>query len=333
YWKDLNLIRKLISQLINAKPEEIAFLINTSSGTNLIARLMNNGEILYPKDEFPASIHIFKRLGFICKKINPQPNNCYSIEDFKKSINNTTKILIQSHVQYLTGFRQDLKKFGDFCTDNNLINIINATQSFGAFNIDVKKQNIDILACSALKWACCGYGIGILYLKQELLKEDMLPFTSWLSTEDPFLMDNENLNLILEARSMDGLGGTPNFPALLTLKGFYELLKEIGKGNIQEGVNQISKRILYLTNEFLTRIKELNLKIITPTSIKYRSGIITVENDKAETIYYNLLKNHIYISLRNQPNNTKKTLLRFSFHYYNNLNDIEKTIKILKKLV
>ncbi len=332
YFSELNLARKIVAQYINSNPNEIAFLINTSSCMNAIARLLKSGELIYPEGEFPTSVHIFKMLGFNCKEIKSNSNNKYLIKNFTKNLSPNTRYLIVSHVQYLTGFRQDLEKLGTFCKEYNLVNIINATQSFGAFPIDVKKQNIDILVASALKWACCGYGIGILYINQNIVKKNKLPFSSWLSVEEPFSMDNNNLNIIKKTKSMDGLGGTPNFPALLTLNGGLGLIEEIGRGNIQIGVNKIYKRIIWLTSEFVKEIKLLKFKIITPLDIEHRSGIITIEHANAERIFYELLRNKIYISLRNYPKSTKKTLLRFSFNYYNNLGDIEKTIRILKRV-
>ena len=330
YFDELNVARTKIAKYFYSKPSEIAFLINTSSSMNLIARLLIVGDILYPEGEFPASIHIFKRLQFHCRKIG-HSNFRYLIEDFKRAINENSKFIIHSHVQYLTGFRQDLKKLGDLCKKYDIKNIINATQSFGAFPIKVGEYNIDILVASALKWACCGYGIGILYINERIIEENDLPFSSWLSVHNAFSMDNDNLDLIKKTQSMDGLGGTPNFPALLTLKGGLQLIEDIGRGDIHAGINAIHNRIIHLTSEFISQLKELNYKIITPLEIENRSGIITVEHNKAPLIYEELVKNNIYISLRNYPNSQEKTLLRFSFHYYNNLGDIDKTISVLKR--
>ena len=336
YWEgylvELDNARALVAEYINSNVEEIAFLINTSSGMNVIARLIENGGIIYPEGEFPSSIHIFKSLGFDTVKIKSRKDNSYLSESFDKLINSTTKYLIHSHVQYLTGFKQDLNDLGEFCKKNNLLNIINATQSFGAFPIDIKNQNIDMLVASGLKWACCGYGIGILFIRKRFIEENGLPFSSWLSVRDAFSMDNDNLDIIIQTKSMDGLGGTPNFPALLALKGGLSLIKEIGDGKIQNGIKKINERIISLTSEFVTQVQNLKLKIITPLSIKYRSGIITIEDKKAESIYYKLLSKNILVSLRNYPKSTEKTLLRFAFNYYNNFEDIEKVIKVLKKI-
>ena len=333
FWDDffieLNTIREKIAQYFNAKPTEIAFFVNTSSCMNTIARLIKPGEIIYPEGEFPSSIHIFKRLGFKNTRIK-HINHQYPIEHITNQITSNTNYIIHSHVQYSTGYKQDLEKLGDLCKKNNIINIVNATQSFGAFPIDVDKCNIDILVTSALKWACCGYGIGILFIKEKIINEIDLPFSSWLSVKDAFSMDNENINIKQETSAMDCLGGTPHFPALFTLKGGLNLIEEIGSGDLQEGLRRISKRILWLTSEFLNEIKKLNYKIVTPIELEYRSGIITLEHNRAEDIFKELLKNNIHISLRNNPKSLEKTFLRFSFNYYNNFEDISKSISILK---
>lgn len=328
---DIN--RKLIGEYINANPEEIAFMINTSTGLHTAAHLFEDdkGEILYPSIEFPASVHPFKRMGYPTKKI-PHSEFKYPLDDFKKEITENTKFIIHSHVQSFNGFRQNLEELGKICREHNLISIINATQSFGGFQIDVKKQNIDILLCSALKLPACGFGIGILYIKDKIIKEKKLPFTSWLSVENAFDMDNENLRVIQKAKSMDSMGGCPNFAALYTLEGAFNFIKnEIGGGNLQNGIKLIEDRIIQLTTKFINEIERFDFKIITPLELEYRSGIITVEHEKAKRIHRFLSKNNVYVTLKKYPEENKDTLIRFAFSYYNNEDEKTKTIELLKQ--
>ncbi len=329
--EDVDLNREIIARYINAKPEEIAFLPNVSSCMNVVARILEKGEFIYPSIEFPASVHIFKKLGFPGIKIT-HTNNKFLLNNISEAKSINTKILIHSHVQSLTGFRQDLGKLGIFCQKNHIISIINTTQSFGAFEIDVKEDNIDIMVSNTLKWVGCGYGAGILYINQKFFKEKEIPFTGWLSVNDPFSMDNDNVKVINYPRYMDTFGGCPNYGALLALKGSFDLIKEqIGGGNIKKGISSIQARIISLTDSFIEKIKDFNVTIITPLEKEFRSGIITLEHEKADKIYDFLVKNNIYVTLKRYPNATKNTLLRFSFNYYNNENDIEKVISAFKK--
>ena len=333
FTKELEELRFLIANYINATPDEIAFLINTSSGMNVIANFLDNqNEIIYPSIEFPASIHIFKRREFPCKKIIAQDNR-YPIENYENVLSPSTKYVINSYVQSLTGFRQNLEQVGEFCRQHDLYHIVNATQGFSSFEIDVQRQRIDMLASNGLKWPGAGYGAGILYINQSLLNEKLIPISGWLSVENPFQLDNDNLNVINKARSIDGMGGCPNFGALLALKGSFELITNvIGNGDINIGVKRIQERIVWLTTEFLNRLEEFNLKIITPLELSNRSGIITIEHENATRIHEIFVKNKIHITLKRYPDNPNDTLLRFAFNYYNNLKDITRVVKLLKSL-
>lgn len=327
----LDEVRKEIGNYINANPNEIAYLINTTSGISTSAYLFrkNKAEILYPSIEFPTSIHMFRKLGYPCRRIDDEDGK-YPIENFKRRLTKNTKYSIQSHVQSFNGFKQDLRLFGEFCKKNDLINMINSTQAFGVFQIDVKKDNIDVMITNALKWMGCGYGVGIIYIKDEIIQKNGLPFTGWLSVEDPFAMDNENMKIIPKTSSMDSLGGCPNFASLLTLKGSFNLIKEkIGDGDINKGINNIQERIYDLTSYFLEKIRDEPLSIITPQEKEYRSGIITVEHSKAKRIHRYLTKNNVYTTLKQYPDEDKDTLIRFAINYYNNYQDLDETARLL----
>lgn len=327
---ELENIRNLIAEYINANPKEIAFLVNTSSGIAATAYMFRNdkGEVLYPSIEFPTSIHMFKRLGYPCKKIIGV-DGMYPVDSFDQYLSNTTKFSLHSHVQSFNGFRQDLAALGSFCAEQNVFNIVNSTQAFGVFDIDVQKFNIDVLVSNALKWLGCGYGIGIIFIREELIKQYQLPFTGWLSVKNPFQMDNENIDVIQMTRSMDSLGGSPNFPSLLSLKGGLNLIKHtIGRGNIHSGIDLIQERIINLTTKFLEKIRTFDFKIITPLNEKYRSGIITIEHPNAKKIHTYLTKNNVYSTLKTYPNAHKETLIRFAINYYNNYDDINR-VRIL----
>ncbi|MFX1239501.1 MAG: aminotransferase class V-fold PLP-dependent enzyme [Promethearchaeota archaeon] len=196
YFKELSDIKKTIAQYINCRDNEIAFLINTSSCINTISRLFKKCNLIYPEGEFPASVHAFKKRGYNCFKLPKGKDYTYSLDTLENIIKRKEiKIQVHSHIQYLTGFRQDLHELGKICLRNDVLNVINATQSFGAFPIDVKNENIDVLVASGLKWLCCGYGIGILYLKSKHALENELPFTSWLSVKTALDMDNNNIDV------------------------------------------------------------------------------------------------------------------------------------------
>ncbi len=332
FFEELGELKSNLAEYINAQENNIAFTISTSSGMNIIAQILEKGEILYPSGEFPASVHIFKRKGFPCIPIPPDLNYIYRIEDFRNKLSENTKHLVHSHIQSFTGFKQNLTALGNFCAENDLSNIINATQSFTIAEIDVREQNIDAMAVNALKWGCCGYGAGILYISEELMKFKNPPVTGWLSVEHPEEMDNNDIYVPRETKRMDSFGGTPNFAALLSLKGSIDLVKRIGSGSVKNGVSMIEERIQWLTSKFLEGLRDLDFNVISPVEEKYRSGIIIIEHNQAKEIHDFLIKHKIFTSLRKNTITHQENLVRFAFHYYNNLSDAEEVIEVLKKM-
>ncbi len=76
------------------------------------------------------------------------------------------KLLAISFVQYLSGFRADLKAIGEICRRHNCFFFVDAIQGLGAFPLDVEAAHIDALAADGHKWLLGPEGCGILYVRK-----------------------------------------------------------------------------------------------------------------------------------------------------------------------
>ena len=72
-----------------------------------------------------------------------------------------------SHVQFSNGCRQDLDAFGAIKAGRHFV--VCASQSLGAFPVDVRRSGIDALASAGHKWLCAGYGAGFCYVSRALV--------------------------------------------------------------------------------------------------------------------------------------------------------------------
>src|ERR1051325_5087870 len=164
-------VRERLAKSINAEPEEIAFTTNTSSGMNLIVdALEERGEVISSEREFPVTT-----LPWMHRRIPvhllPAVNGEVRIEDVQGTMTHNTGVIALSHVQFSNGFRVDPEAVGDIKGKHALV--INASQSAGAFEIDVRRMKIDALCATGHKWLLSGYGSGFVYLNRELLNESM----------------------------------------------------------------------------------------------------------------------------------------------------------------
>src|ERR1051325_734854 len=159
-------VRRKVAALINAEPDEVALTTNTSSGMNVIIdALENHGEVISCDLEFPVTtlpwmnrripVHLVKSV-----------DGALAIEDVREAMNVRTGVICFSHVQYSTGFRVDLDELGNAKGGHALV--VNAAQSAGVFEIDVKRMKIDALCATGHKWMLSGYGSGFVYISREL---------------------------------------------------------------------------------------------------------------------------------------------------------------------
>ncbi len=312
-------VRRKVAKFINADEKEIAFILNTSHGMNLVAQILRGAksEVVTMEDEFPSSTLPWLNLGYELRFVKSK-NAIYLIEDIERNIFDNTKILVTSHVQYKTGFKQDLNELGKMCREKGLIFVVNATQSAGAMPIDVKKANIDFLVFSGLKWLAAGYGIAVLYMNRKWFG-GISPAVGWQSVKAPHLMDNKKLDLREDASVFEL--GCPHFSNIFSLGGALDLMNGIGKRKVEE-------RIYELGDYLVERLEELKLVIVSPLDRKYRSGItvLKMKTEDADRVVQQLYGRNIIVSARGEG-------LRISVHIYNNEEDVDKLVSELRKLV
>ncbi|MDQ6651392.1 MAG: aminotransferase class V-fold PLP-dependent enzyme [Acidobacteriota bacterium] len=308
-------VRRRVAAFINAEPDEIALTTNTSSGMNIIIdALETQGEVISCDLEFPVStlpwmnrhipVHLVKSIAGHVR-----------LEDIRSAMNGRTRIICLSHVQFSNGFRLDLEELGKSKRDHALV--VNASQSAGAFEIDVKRMKIDALCATGHKWMLSGYGSGFVYLSRELLEQSRPHAIGWLSVQKPYAMRNDELHLRHDAAARAELG-CPHFAGIFALGASIDLMANIG-------VKDIEQRVLSL-NRFLTnRLIESDLTVVSPIGEEHtRSGETLVQIDEPARVVVKLRERKIIVTEKPQG-------IRVATDFFNNEDDIELLIEALSR--
>ncbi len=306
-------VRRKVAAFINAEPDEIALTTNTSSGMNVIIdALETHGEVISCDLEFPVStlpwmnrripIHLVKSVAGEVR-----------IDDLRSAMNVRTGIICLSHVQYSNGLRINPEALGNAKGGHALV--INASQSAGAFEIDVKRMKIDALCATGHKWMLSGYGSGFVYLSRELLTHSRPRAIGWLSVEDPYGDRNDEIRLRHDAAARAELG-CPHFAGMFALGASIDLLSAVGIKNIEE-------RVLSL-NRFLTdRLTDSGWKVLSPIiNESSRSAETLVEAEDPARVVAQLADQNIIVTRKPQG-------IRVATHFFNNEDDIERLIEAL----
>ncbi|MEO0094763.1 MAG: aminotransferase class V-fold PLP-dependent enzyme [candidate division WOR-3 bacterium] len=318
YFEKLHTSRKLFAKLINAEPEEITFTHNTSEGIYiaLINLPLKQGEqIIVMNEVFPAVRYVVQHnIPGINKKF---VNLCGGdpLKIIKKNITRKTRAVVLDHTQFFTGEMIDLLPLSEFLRDREIYLIVDGIQSIGAIEFDTKKIPVDFLSSGGGKWLFGPGGAGFLYVNKRNFKILKRLHTGWLGVDWKSFENFETAPPLFNDARMFEMG-TRN---IIGLSGLTEHIKIL----LEFGLRDVENRVLGLKMTLRKGFKKLKIPVITPEKGP-QSGIITIKPENPRKVYEYLNKNKIIISLRNN-------CLRFSPHFYNTENEIERVFEILKK--
>jgi len=313
--EDREEIRKKIARFINAEPEEIAFTTNTSSGMNVIVdALEDRGEVISSELEFPVTT-----LPWMHRRIPvhllPSVDGELRTEDVVAAMTHDTGVIALSHVEFSNGFRLDPEKIGEVKGKHALV--INASQSVGAFEIDVKRMKIDALCATGHKWMLAGYGSGFVYLSRELLAQSLPRSIGWLSVEHPFEMRNDEFRPRHDAAARVEFG-CPHFAGIFSLGASVDLMTASGTANIEA-------RVLELNRRLTSRLAENGWQVLSPLQNENaRSGETLVEVDQPGEVVRGLFRRGVVVTEKPQG-------IRVATHFFNDEADIERLIAAMNE--
>lgn len=307
--KTLAQLRERVAVLIGAASgDDIALLANTSSGINLVARGLDwqtGDNVVLPLDEFPSNFLPWKALedkGVEIRQCNIRA--CSDPEEALLSkLDQRTKLLALSSVQWTDGLRLDLDRLGAQCRETGVFLFVDAIQQLGALQVNVRRSGVDFLSAGCHKWQMGPEGAGIFYCRPEL-RSSLRPHShGWRMLQTPFDFDHPDQPMAEAARRFES--GTGNTLGQLVLNASLSLLEEIGMDVVEQRVLANSKQLM----AGLQQIKRLSLASqADPGRI---SGIISFEPHTLTSAEFALELGQRGVTAVNRGK-----LIRLSPHFY-----------------
>ncbi|MCS7124468.1 MAG: aminotransferase class V-fold PLP-dependent enzyme [Candidatus Bathyarchaeota archaeon] len=315
--------KSMFARLVGAKPEEIALVENTSVGLNIAANVLRyppGSKVVTTDLEYPSVVYPWLKssLGVKVHYVR-SVNGKVSLEDIEKAVDDATVAVAVSHVEYVNGFRNDLRAISEIAHRHGAVFIVDAIQSAGVIPIDVKRDNVDFLTSACYKWLLGPAGAAYLYVREDLIEKLEPPYVGWASVkqetfETVAFWDIWSLKLSETASRFEV--GTPS---TVSFVGAAEAIKLL----LNFGIENIEKRVLELTGYLIEKVKALGLQLQTPEEPQHRSGIVNFKIDKPKEAVEHLRRNNIVVSARAHG-------IRVSPHFYNTEAEIDKLIEETK---
>ena len=326
--------RENIAKLFNIEnPMNIIFTSNATDSLNIaIKGVVNEGDhIITTSMEHNSVIRPIKSLekyGIENTIVDCDKEGFLNIENIKNAIKPNTKLIVTTHASNVCGTLIDIKSVGEIAKENNILYLVDASQTAGVYEIDVKSINVDMIAAPGHKCLFGPQGTGILYIREGLNINISKEGGTGSKSEDLFQPD------ILPDKYESG---THNTPGIIGLNEGVKFILETGIENIREYEEQLCE---YMLN----RLKEVpNIIIYGPSDSKQRAAVISINIDKIDSGELTFLLDSEYdIATRSGihcsplAHKTLGTLdqgaVRFSLSYFNTKDDIDKAIDALKDI-
>jgi selenocysteine lyase/cysteine desulfurase len=161
--------------LINAKPSEISYIPNTSTGENLVVDCLgigrNDGNVVTDGLHFEgAMVHLteLQKQGLDLRIAMPREGRI-DLRDVERLVDQKTRLVEVSFVSMYNGFQHDLKAICDLAHAHGAYVYADIIQGVGAVPLDVRAAGLDFAASATYKWLMGDFGLAFFYVREELL--------------------------------------------------------------------------------------------------------------------------------------------------------------------
>lgn len=329
--KKANEARAEVGRLIGAAPKEIVFTSGGSEANNMaiLGAASGGGHIISSKIEHPSVMRLLESMeaaGTEVSYLEVDGRGLVKLEQLESLIKDNTKLVTIMHVNNEMGAIQPIADIARIvrAKSKRARFHVDAVQSAGKLDIDVKKLDIDMLSLSAHK-IHGPKGVGALYVR------------SGLSLKP----------LIIGGGQEGGMrAGTENLPGIA---GFGVAAAEALKDRQEK-----AEKVHNIKEHFIKRLSEIDdISINSPLDNDHIDNILNVSfrGVRGEVLLHALEDYRIYVSTGSACS-SKQTAhrnyvlpalglrecdvegaIRFSFSWLNTVEEVDYTIEALKNIL
>ncbi len=327
--------RKLIGKLFNFEnPKKVVLTSNVTDSLNIAIRgiLKENDHVITSSLEHNAVWRCLKTLerdiNIKIDTVECSEEGITNPEDIKKYIRKDTALIVFTQASNVLGTIQPIKEIGKIARENNIPFLVDAAQSAGAMKIDVKEDNIDILAFTGHKSLLGPMGTGGLIINTDI---DIKPLKAGGTGGDSaYEYQPDYYPNHLET-------GTSNVSGIAGLR---EAIKFLNK----EGIENIHNKEKELTKYALQKLETVkDIEIYGPKDCEKILSVISfnIKDRKPEDVgrildqKYDIMLRaglHCAPTAHSVINTKERGTLRIGIGYFNTKEDIDKLVEALNNL-
>lgn len=327
--------RVMLSRLFGlGNPLQVAFTANStaslnmavqgifSPGDHVITTMLDHNSVLRP-------LYMMRENGVELTIVKADRRGNIGYEDMEAAIKPNTKGIICTHASNLTGNLVDIARVGRICRGAALLFILDASQTAGVFDINMREMGIDILCFTGHKSLMGPQGTGGICIREGL---SLRPLMAGGSGNHSYLEHQpQEMPEALEPGTVNGHGIAGLHAAL----GFIE----------ETGMDVIRSHELMLMKRFYDGVvpvpgvkvygdfsrTEHHAPVVALNIRDYDSGEVSDELAEVYQIYTRAGA-HCAPLMHQALGTVKQGAVRFSMSYFNTEDEINQAIRAVREL-
>jgi cysteine desulfurase family protein len=251
--------------------------------------------------------------------------------DITKAIRSNTKMIVMNHASNVTGTLLPIREAGKLAREHDLLLLVDAAQTAGAYPIDTERDLIDLLAFTGHKSLYGPQGTGGLVIGERIDDQEMIPLKqggtgsrSEFEEQPDFLPDRFE-------------SGTPNGPGIAGLLAGVRFV-------LKRGVEPIRQHEMDLSGKLVDGLREIRrVRLYGPENSEQRIATLsfTVPGLSSSDVAMGLEKRfgilcrpglHCAPSVHRTIGTFPEGTVRFSLGVFNTEEEILETIKAVSEM-
>jgi selenocysteine lyase/cysteine desulfurase len=314
--ENIKAIRMNLAQLLGGNYSQYGLVPSTSAGVNSFAHSIEYPEgsnIVLCDLEFPANYVPWQNVKTLYGaelRVVKSTDGGVPMERFADAIDENTRVVAISQIQFGSGFRVDLEALEKIAHDNDAYLSVDIIQAAGCFETDLSKLNVDFATGQAAKWMLGPIGAGYVYVSKSVMNHLHPRFLGWWGVEQLQEFGYFDRKPLPDAR-MFQVGS----PAMIAYVGFLESLKVL----LQIPAKNRERAALGTADYLRERLSEMNIPFYD-FGAKNNSATVSCKPPDVEKLNEKLHEDNIHCSVRNGR-------LRVSPHFYNSTEEVDKLLE------
>jgi cysteine desulfurase / selenocysteine lyase len=309
---EIEAARAGMARLWNVSAADIGFVSNVAEGVSIVAESLNwhdGDSIAIDADEYPSVVGpvAFRRTPTVSirQARGGEPDR------LSRCVDGSTRIIAASYVSYLTGERVDLDALRRLADSVGALLLVDFTQASGYLPIDTSVADFAFSAC--YKWMLGITGVAVAYWNR-IRQPAWTPASAGWHSIAPGARGHDTLPK-LRPDAMRFTRGNPAHCPIYVLNNALSYLSRYDMRDVQRHVQT-------LTVALLDELAASQIPVMTPADPARHGASVCIASPSAQAIVDALYAQSVYAW-------NGHGRIRISFHGYNGLDDVNRTLAAL----